>query len=339
VDRGYLEAVQFSLSCDSSRRQEVIECYTFFFSYTDCEDSGRQVRSVKVSSAAEGHFYVAGAQKSFRKAIRNLLVLCQQLPALPRMGSLIMWDDLLRLTHPPIGRRNLGVNLLYNPSCPVQYEPPGFAGSPDTNTCSFVDTSTATDDVGKFHVGYYEIAVAASHATLADNNAAQRSQVPQIINQRDSTRDPTTCCLEDITTRRQLQAMQRSSSVPSNLISTQMECAPRCTQTASQADFSAVIIKSPGSGIIVDLSSRRQRNVAPTKMAELIVQAWGIEGHNQSYMYVMDLDHLRKNKIKRLNPGATISCDCGSDHKEDAMVCCAEAFIASRSCLCWIRHP
>jgi hypothetical protein len=286
---------------------------------------------VKVSPAAEGHFYVAGAQKSFRKAIRNLLVLCQQLPALPRRGSLETWDNLLRLTHLLIGRRSLGVNLLYNPSCPVLYEPPGFTGLPDTNTCSFVDNSTATDDVGKFHVGYYEVAVAASHATLADQKAAELSHVPQTTNQDDSTRDATSCRLEDLTTRRQLQAMQRSSSVPSNLIPTQMEHAPRGTQTASQSGLSAAIPQKHGSGISVDLSPRRQRNVSPTKMAELIVQAWGLEAHNQSYTYVMDMDHLRKNnKIKRLNPGGSISCECGSNHKENAMVCCAQAFIAPR---------
>jgi hypothetical protein len=68
-------------------------------------------------------------------------------------------------------------------------------------------------------------------------------------------------------------------------------------------------------------------------MAELIVQAWASEARDQSYVYLLDMDHLRKsNKIKRLNPGKIINCECGSDHEEDAMVCCAEA-LRSRSIL------
>jgi hypothetical protein len=232
-----------------------------------------------------------------------------------------MCEDLLGLTNYPTGRRSLGVNLLYNPTCPLLYEPSGFAGSPDTNHFPFIDTATPTDDVGKFQVGYYEIAVAASHAKLVEEETG-RQKVPESINDGDSARNPTSSYLKDLTTRRQLQAMQRSSSIPSNLISTQMERALKRTQTASQSALSAATPPERDSSIGVDWSSLRQRNITPTKMAELIVQAWGLEAHNQSFTYVLDMDQLRKNnKIKRLNPGKDVSCECGSYHKEDEMVC------------------
>lgn len=170
----------------------------------------------------------------------------------------------------------------------------------------------------------------------AKKEVADRSQVLERISDGDSNRDPTSSCLDDLTTKRQLQAMQRSSSIPSNLILTQMEHPLKCMQTVSQSisqfAVSAALPPKRVSGTGVDWSSCRQQNVRPTKMAELIVQAWASEAHDQSYMYVLDMDCLRKrNKIKRLNPGKNISCECGSDHEEDAMVCSIEALRSHRS--------
>jgi hypothetical protein len=253
-----------------------------------------------------------------------------------------MRDTLLRLTSHCTGRRSLGVSLLYNHTCPVLYEPAGFASSPDTDTSSFNDPSTATDHVGKFHVGYYQIAVTAGHVKPIQDEAGGRSPVPEIISNGGSTKDSTSSRLEDLAIKRQLQAMQRSSSIPSNLISTQIERALKSTHTASQnvsqSALSAAMPGQRGSGIAVDWDSRRKLNVTPTKMAELIVQAWGLEAHNQSYVYMLDIDLLRKsNKIKRLNPGKDVRCECGSDHERDAMVGCANAVIP-RWRLCWMIH-
>ena len=254
-----------------------------------------------------------------------------------------MRDILLWLTSHRVGRRSLGVSLLYNHTCPLPYEPAGFVGSSDTDTFFFNDSSVTTDDVGKFCVGYYQIAVTAGHAKPVRDEAGGRSQVPETISDEGSTKDPTSSRLEDLKIKKQLQAMQRSSSVPSNLISTQIERTLKDTHTASQSlSQSALPAARPsqhGSGVAIDWESRRTLNVTPTKMAELIVQAWGLEAHSQSYMYMFDIDLLRKsNKIKRLNPGKDVNCECGSDHEEDAMVCCAKAVLILRSRLCWIRH-
>ena len=218
---------------------------------------------------------------------------------------------------------------MYNPTCPHLYEPPGFAGLPETDTLSFIGTSIVTDNLGRFQAGSYEVVVAASRTKLANEEAIGRLQVPRTIN------DDYSSHLEDLTTRRQLQAMQRSSSVPSNLISTQvertLEISQLATKPVSRPALYAATPPKRGSRMDADWNSCRQRNVAPAKMAELIVQAWGVEMHNRSLIYVMDIDHLRKdNKIKRLSPGKNINCECRSNHEEDAMVCCIEVLRAGR---------
>ena len=223
---------------------------------------------------------------------------------------------------------------MYNPTCPHLYEPPGFAGLPETDTLSSTGASIVTDNLGRFQVGSYEVAVTASHAKLANEEAIGRLQIPGTINDDFSTRYPTGSYLEDLTTRRQLQAMQRSSSVPSNLISTQvertLEISQLATEPVSRPALYAATPSKRGSRMSADWNSYRQRNVAPAKMAELIVQAWGVEMHNRSLIYVLDMDHLRNNKIKRLNPGKNINCECRSNHEEDAMVCCVEVLRAGQ---------
>ena len=176
--------------------------------------------------------------------------------------------------------------------------------------------------------------MAASHASIADEEAIGRLPVPSAIDDDCSTRYPTGSHLDDLKTTRQLQAMQQSSSVPSNLILTQVERTLKCSQLATEPVFRPTLYAAtpskPGSRMNADWTSHRQRNVAPTKMAELIVQAWGVEMHNRSLIYVMDIDHLRKNKIKRLNPGKNINCECRSNHEEGAMVCCVDVLRAGR---------
>lgn len=279
---------------------------------------------MKVTPASEDHFYVAGAQRSFRKAIHNLLVLCQELPALPRTLYLEHGNDGARLTADAVGHRSLGVNLLYNYTCPLVYEPSGFAGSADANVFPLLSTTEATETAGAFQAGPYEVAMAVKNAKLAKRNA---NGTPQIVQSTDATSSR----LEDMAMRKQLQAMQRSSSIPSNLILTQMAHGPESSHSASQPGLATTTPLKCGSALGADWNSRKQRNVAAVKMAELVVQAWGLDKHNKSSMHLLDVDQLRKNKIKRLNPGRTVNCECGSDHEEDAMVCCIEELKALRS--------
>lgn len=260
---------------------------------------------------------ISGAQKSFKKAIRSLLIICQGLPALPRKPCPFSARE--QPSHPEIerlltngraGRRSLGVNLLYNATCPNFYEPAGFVESTRYNPFASEDAQT----VASFKAGSYQVEVGAIHPKAMDFR------------------------MNDTSTSRQLQAMQRSSSLPSNLISTQSEgvtlaggqgtmpsaSLPTPPEAAARVNTqpSSPLVSSPtrGPGLRTDWVSPRQPTVVPAKMAELIVQAWGLELNNQGPLHLLDTDGLQKYSIRRLNPGNVVHCECTSEHKEDAMV-------------------
>ena len=180
-------------------------------------------------------------------------------------------------------------------------------------------TVPGTEAVGTLQAGSYEVAVAVSRSKAVNQNGIGSSQISQV-------NDPTSSRVEDLAIRKQLQAMLRSSSIPSNLIPTQEAQGLEGIHPTSQHALSAATSPKRGSSVGIEWNSRRQRHIAANKMAELIVQAWALEMHNQSYSYLLDMDHLRgNNKIKRLNPGRDVNCECGSNHEEDAMVRFSEA--------------
>ena len=84
MEKGYLEAVQLSVALDRLRPANIVECHTFSFTYADTSDGFRQVNSVQISPSDLDRFSVADAQKSFKRAIRSVLLLAQGLPPLPR---------------------------------------------------------------------------------------------------------------------------------------------------------------------------------------------------------------------------------------------------------------
>ncbi len=85
LHRGYLEAVQLSICADSSRPSEVMECYTFTFTYNSAPGrSHRAVSSVTVSPGPQPAFFVEDAYQSFNAAIKGLLRVVKPLPLLPR---------------------------------------------------------------------------------------------------------------------------------------------------------------------------------------------------------------------------------------------------------------
>ena len=228
-----------------------------------------------------------------------------------------------RLTADAVGYRSLGVNLLYNYTCPLVYEPSGFAGSADTNIFPLLSTTRGTETVSAFQAGPYEVAMNVKNTKLANKEA---NGTPQIVQSTDATRSR----LGDMAIRKQLQAMQRSSSIPSNLTLTQMAHGLEGSHSASQPGLATATPLTCGSALSVDWNSHGQRNVAAVKMAELVVQAWGLNKYNKSFTYLLDVDQLRNNRIQRLNPGRTVNCECGNDQEEYAMVCCIEELRALR---------
>lgn len=95
LQSGYLEAIQLSICADSRRPSEVMECYTFTFTYNSSSGQiNRDVSTITVSPGSDAVFLVGDAQKSFNAAIKGLLKLIHGLPQLPRE-----WLYLLCETH------------------------------------------------------------------------------------------------------------------------------------------------------------------------------------------------------------------------------------------------
>lgn len=72
-----------------------------------------------------------------------------------------------------------------------------------------------------------------------------------------------------------------------------------------------------------NIKARRQRNIKPAKLAELIVHAWGLEMNNKALVYVFDVEALKRGSIKRMAEGSEIHCECGSHQEIGGMVRCA----------------
>jgi HORMA domain len=84
LEKEYLEVIQISICADSNCPSEVIECYTFAFTYGSSSlRSGRGV-SVTISPGSSTVFFVGDAQKSFNAAIKGFLKRISNLPQLPR---------------------------------------------------------------------------------------------------------------------------------------------------------------------------------------------------------------------------------------------------------------
>ena len=200
------------------------------------------------------------------------------------------------------------MSLMYNTSCPPTYEPMGFIDSTDLKF-HYPDNpalgwSKASKGIARFDAGSHSVAMAASYLERGEQERLDNSQIPSDIGyQLASSR------LEDLAISKQLQQMQRSSSIPANHVDP--------TQTATP------LTQPPRRGFRLgtDPNSRRQRNVIPEKVAELIVQAWGVEIHNHGLIYLLDKDELeQKNKIYRIDSGRRIHCQCNSEHEESDMV-------------------
>ncbi|EXJ82467.1 hypothetical protein A1O3_06280 [Capronia epimyces CBS 606.96] len=181
LEHGYLNTLQVFVTDNNGSTPTVLETYCFTFSY----DGGR-VSSVEFSPT--NHVFVLEhLHKSFKAAIRALLRSLKQLPRLP-------------------ARRKLGMSLTYNDECPNIYQPPGFMDRDDPEEpdrlliCEALEQGVG-DIVGKLDTGHYQVNVGVCQRASEDT---------------DTPPDP-----QDAAMSRQLQAMQKTSSIRStDLVST-----------------------------------------------------------------------------------------------------------------------
>lgn len=112
IQKDYLSAMKLFIIGRGSRNSSptIVETYTFVFQST--AESAPSVKLVETNQ----NFSVHDLQKSFKKGVNTLLRSIRDLPALPRHG------------------RKIGASLLFRKSCPILYQPDGFAASTDNQT-------------------------------------------------------------------------------------------------------------------------------------------------------------------------------------------------------------
>lgn len=110
LQKDYLSAMKIFIIGRGSLNSSptIVESYTFVF-----QGTAESVPAVKLVETNQ-EFSVYDLQKSFKKGVNTLLRSVRDLPALPRHG------------------RKLGASLLFRKSCPMLYQPDGFAASTDT---------------------------------------------------------------------------------------------------------------------------------------------------------------------------------------------------------------
>jgi len=119
LQKDYLSAMKLFIIGRESRNSSptIVESYTFVF-----QSIAESAPSIKLVETNE-EFSVHDLQKSFKKGVNTLLRSIRDLPALPRHG------------------RKLGASLLFRKSCPMLYQPDGFADSADNQTTLWNNSS------------------------------------------------------------------------------------------------------------------------------------------------------------------------------------------------------
>ncbi|KAF2103810.1 DNA-binding protein [Rhizodiscina lignyota] len=100
-----LRALQMNIFTDKSRPTNVLESYTFSFTYAEAALSGMTFKSSQGEAVTVKH-----VKHALHDFMRQMSVLCGTLPVLP-------------------DRRFLSLNLFYTDNCPSDYQPPFFTES------------------------------------------------------------------------------------------------------------------------------------------------------------------------------------------------------------------
>ncbi|KAK6465536.1 HORMA domain-containing protein [Scheffersomyces coipomensis] len=135
LDLKYLKTVQFSIYLDKAHPEQLIECYLLSIDYD--EESimiDSKLDGSKIQSSSSNHL---NAREQVMQVIKSLIVLTQSLEPLPDQNY-------------------ISIRLLYNDSCPPDYQPPLFKD--DSNSMAnviFIDKARkAVDNIGTVSTGF-----------------------------------------------------------------------------------------------------------------------------------------------------------------------------------------
>jgi hypothetical protein len=215
-----------------------------------------------------------------------------------------------------LGRRRIGVAILYNDRCPTDYKAPklltervSLAAHGQSGWLKLLLQKPL--EVGTFEVGSYHVAIGARTST-------------QLIELSTSSQ------ARDYKTRMQLQGWQKSSSQQDNSIvstipRTSARTLPASRRSPQAVPSSSAIHRSQQSSAAGMTRKSRKRNVKPTTFAELVLKACDLETEFEGD-HVFDMNDLKRNKITRLHSAYTIRCGCGDESR-------AENLVSLSSCL------
>jgi meiosis-specific protein HOP1 len=149
---GFLEALQLGIYLDQALPEQVVESYTFSFSY----DHG-----LLVSDLSGKRVSLGDATRSAQQLTRSLLTLTNALPPLP--GKVPIFTHLLgvRVVMPNVRTdiRWLNVRMHYRRGTPDDYDPPGFRRLEPGSNRLFFDLDDHSELVkqtcGSIDAGYY----------------------------------------------------------------------------------------------------------------------------------------------------------------------------------------
>ncbi|MCJ1300078.1 DNA binding protein [Hypocenomyce scalaris] len=160
-----LAAVQLSIIVDEANPSNVIETYTFSFTYTsNANVVGRRLAEMVLSGPDGKQVTIQDARSGLWSLVRQFLAINNFLPNLP-------------------DTRFLTCHLFYTPDCPRTYDPPGFA------TCSDFMMRLPNDELwkmdpqkcGRMDSGFHRVALEVAALMPASDNlvAVSGLQIPQ----------------------------------------------------------------------------------------------------------------------------------------------------------------
>ncbi|KAK9235434.1 HORMA domain-containing protein [Lipomyces kononenkoae] len=159
LEHKYLKAVLFGIYLDPRHPTDVAETYTFNVAYRDDNAPDLEITDDRGEKISVGVTY-DDARKTLQQMMRRFITLTQTLPPLP--------DD-----------RYLTIRLLFDESCPPDYQPPGFKDASDDRELQFsLEDGEQIDrqDAGTLNAGWHTV-------SLKIASLPEREEYTQLLSQ------------------------------------------------------------------------------------------------------------------------------------------------------------
>ncbi|KAK9366285.1 HORMA domain-containing protein [Lipomyces kononenkoae] len=170
LEHKYLKAVLFGIYLDPRHPTDVAETYTFNVAYRDDNDApDLEITDDRGEKIRVGVTY-DDARKTLQQMMRRFITLTQTLPPLP--------DD-----------RYLTIRLLFDESCPADYQPPGFKDATDDSELQFsLEDGEQIDrqDAGTLNAGWHAVSLKIASLPEREEYTQLLSQ-PQVLSSQIST--------------------------------------------------------------------------------------------------------------------------------------------------------